>query len=400
MGQTSTSKVISKVLVAMAILSVLLAGFSLRNNTPPKIVIPPPPPLPSPNARDYFIKACDLMKDSDLVGQSVAGKINGYLIPLSSREIDKLLNKNNPALKILREGMKFQYQEPATRSMNTLYPHYAKFRNMAKLLSIVAKSKQLHLDWRGAMNSSLDSIEMGNKVPNGGSLIGGLVGVSIQTIGRKSLESTIPHLDAISAKIGGTRFLDICDKPIPTTDIMLEEKYTWQNELMYLFYGNHKDAGSSFSLKSFMETTNGGTQVKKINPSDIKEILKFLWVGRAQTIADYSIYMDALIAQSKLPYAAQSIALRAPDDRFTKILTLVYRRSREKFVENEAANAVLTLNMAIQGYKMDHERYPDKLEQLVPYYLKHLPADPRMLSGSFDYRREKIGYTLLSKSLK
>ncbi len=390
----------SKASIFAAILMLFLVNLVLKNRVPVHIVIPPPPPLPNPNARDYFIKACDLMKDADQIDKAYPTKLNGYKILLSPAQITHLVNENQDAIKMLRAGLKLPYQEPALRSYNASYPHYRRFRKISRLMSLEAKSLQNKRDWKNALSISFENIHMGTKIPTGGTLIGGLVGVAIEGIGRKSLQDTIPHLNAPTAKTGAKRIMQFVDHPIPLADILLEEKYTGQNTLMNAFNGLGKAKNSERGLKELFSQPQNKAGSGGVNVSKIADAVKFLWIGKAQIITNFSNYMDALIAYTKRPYALHLPPPAVPDDPINRIIDPVYFQAREKFVENESSNAILALNFAIQAYKMEHNNYPDQLELLVPAYLDHLPADPRALSGKYSYKKEKVGYSLRSSVLK
>ncbi len=379
---------------------VLFVALQHRNNSRPNIFIPPPPPLPSPNARDFFIKACDQIQDGKLFNNAFAPKKIGGKLLISPGDIQKILDDNREALKTFHEGLKYPYQEPAQRSYAGTFPHFAKFRNLARLLSFEAKIMQQKQDWNEALKLRLDCVEMGSKIPRGGSVIAGLVGVAVEAIGSKSLEDMIPHLNAFSAKMAARRVQKIADNPISYADLLQEEKYTGLNFLLHTLYEKKEDGKSDFGIKDLLEMIHSDDENSKSRVYDAKEVIKFYWIGKAQTIRNYSNYMDTMIAQARQPYALHLPPPSIPDDPFNKMLAPVFAQAREKFVTSDASNAQLAIALALQSYKMDHDNYPSNLEQLVPAYLSNLPEDPRALKGSFGYQREKESYTLFSNNLK
>jgi hypothetical protein len=66
-------------------------------------------------------------------------------------------------------------------------------------------------------------------------------------------------------------------------------------------------------------------------------------------------------------------------------------------LQNYSANRLLTVQLALQAFSVEHGAYPATLEVLVNAgYLPQLPTDPFALSGSFHYSRKGAGYLLYS----
>jgi len=64
-------------------------------------------------------------------------------------------------------------------------PHFPKYRTFARLLKLEGQVKAGQNDWKGAIDSYLDGIQLGNTTPKGGTLTAHLVGIASQNIARQ-----------------------------------------------------------------------------------------------------------------------------------------------------------------------------------------------------------------------
>jgi hypothetical protein len=60
---------------------------------------------------------------------------------------------------------------------------------------------------------------------------------------------------------------------------------------------------------------------------------------------------------------------------------------------NQAKHALLELGLALADYRDDHQRFPEKLDELAPKYVKQVPLDP-MWGDPFTYNQTGGGYLL------
>jgi hypothetical protein len=124
------------VLVVIACVAVILAVAIYNRwqaaNALPSIVIPTPK-MPVHNAFDYFQQAGYSVVEDQKVADAISRQPT--LAPSYSLA-DKvaLVQENADALETLREGLTYPYVNPPSRSFKTLFPYYAKFRGLARLL--------------------------------------------------------------------------------------------------------------------------------------------------------------------------------------------------------------------------------------------------------------------------
>ena len=136
-----------------------------------------------------------------------------------------LLNEHRDALAKLREGLKYPYMDVYLRRWDTLLPYYSQFRTLARLLRLEAELKAAQGDWNGAMQSSLDAMQMGVDMEHGGPLTGRLVGIACEAIGQQEAWKIIEHLDARQAKAAAARLQAIRAGHAPFAETMQEEEW-------------------------------------------------------------------------------------------------------------------------------------------------------------------------------
>ncbi|HOM73005.1 MAG TPA: hypothetical protein PLP86_12240, partial [Armatimonadota bacterium] len=78
------------------------------------------------------------------------------------------------------------------------------------------------------------------------------------------------------------------------------------------------------------------------------------------------------------------------------ILAPVGSKAMYVAVSNDAHNASLAVQFALQAYKMEHGQYPETLNELAPNYLIKIPNDPFTVKRPLQYRKTGDKYILYS----
>ena len=353
----------------------------------------PTPPMPAANARDYYIAASSAVIDSDKIGFAV-GLWNLATTPsgdnhfYSLADKARLVTESSGAIKTLHTGFHYPYQEPPYRSFSTMFPHYQKIRGMARLLSLQAQVDAEKGDMGGAMGASLDAIQMGEQLPHGGPLIGMLVGVACQAIGRKEAWEAAGHLSAVQARAAARRLESIRAGHVPFADTLQEEEWGTQASLLELM--RRRDWPGNMLAVSAPDQQPGASA------STWATATRFRLAGKRTIIANYTRDMNQSIADARLPYAAHLAPPPAPTDPVNQILLPAFTGARLNEVKADTQNALLLVTLALRAYKLDHRAYPPTLAALVPGYLQAVPADPFALSGPLRCKPTGAKYLLYS----
>jgi hypothetical protein len=135
-----------------------------------------------------------------------------------------------------------------------------------------------------------------------------------------------------------------------------------------------------------------------------------LQARRTAVVAVEADYEAVRLAASKSVKAlaeefSKTRAVRPSSDVVTRFLVLEYltatglasARFYQEAVENHAVveGALTGTVLAIGGYRTEHGRYPEKLQELIPKYLDRVPIDP-LSGGETRYRQTTGGYLLYS----
>lgn len=405
------SKVERRLLLLTGVCGVLLLGAPLwwRAQSRDPVLTIPTPVMPSPNAFDYYVRAGNAVTESNAIGYALMSPRPASQLPkptadfspppgvpnnagpppvnpnrnYSPEEKAALVEANAGALQTLRQGFAFPYLHPPARSYAVLFPHYAKFRGMARLLALEAQVKATRGDWNGAAQSGLDGVRMGTDIPRGAGLIGGLVGIASEAIVRRELWKTVERLDAAGARAAARRLESIIARRVSYAETMQEEKWTGQASLLEIL--------RSPTWRRDLMGLTGGNSVKNW-PAKLR-----LGLSSKQTILDnYTRGMDAAIANARLPYAAPKTAPVIPSGSVNQILLSYSSRSHWNFARNETQNALLLTALALRAYRLERGSYPPSLGALAPAYLKQVPTDPFALKGALGYRRTGAKYSLYS----
>jgi len=367
-------------------------------NTVPQIQVPGHT-MPAVNARDFFIKAADQEQSKSRADWALYTKhktLNKDDHSYTDAEKAKIVADNATCLSTFRQGLAHPYMEPPIRSYGTRMPHLGKFRQLGRLLRLEANLRAAKGDYTGAVNSCLDAIQMGEMVPHGNTYYGNLDGIAITAIGERNCATYVPHLTAQQARTAAKRLEQIRMLHLPFVETITEEKYVGQAGLQEMFRKPE-------AIKSLMENSDGSltddaghNQRSRLQAVTLD--VRFIVQNKRASLTSFTRYMDASIAAAKQPYPTKVAAIPIPNDVICKMVCIDFTRSIEFDRQAQAVTGMLELRLAIRAYELEHGHLPEKLEELVPEYITRLPDDPHVASGSYGYTRDKIGYTLFSKS--
>ncbi len=382
-------------MIGMVILIGIVTGVALWYKTINAIptVSVPMPTMPSANAFDYFVAASNAVTDSSKIGFAISknhtpDSSNPDDRDYSLTEKQAIVRENADPLRTLRTGFAYPYQNPPMRSFNALFPYYAKFRGTARLLALEGQAKDEQGDWSGAVSADLDAVQMGEMIPHGSPLIGDLVGIACQAIGRRPIWNDVDHLNAAQSEASARRLEKIQTLHVPFADVLQEEKWGGQAGLMEIM----QKPGWRGNVKSlFGDGSDSGFSRQ--------QQIRLYFISNKTMLDNYTQYMDKTIANTRQPYALSSKlpTLAIPSDPLSQIMLPVFEQARFKDIEGSMVqNRLLTVTLALRAYHLEHGAYPTTLSALVPKYLTHIPDDPFAKSGPLQYKLAETGYLLYS----
>ncbi len=364
-------------------------------NIVPTVNIPEPLPLPSPNAFDTLSRASGYLVEKEVIdnanskGDNLPKERSG--VPYSDAEKATAVAHNADVLETLRSSFSQQFQNPSRRGFDAVFPEFPKFRGFARLLSTEAQVREANGDFGGAAQSRLDAMQLGIKIPRGGNLISGLVGIACESIGRRPLWALADKLTGPEARAAAKRLEEIDAQRVPMADNMQEEKWSTEAGLIKEF---RKKNTYQFCREMVAELSGSNSDPKEWYEDLDKNawMIPLLKTSKTKIVKDHAAYMDSIIAHSRLPYqSAKAAALPPmPDDPINAVLFPVFDGARLKEADTKMQDRLMTAALALRAYQAEHGTFPEDLNALVSGgYLKSVPVDPFSRTGDapLPYRR-------------
>ncbi len=387
------------IIVPVLIAALALGGFFWNRATNTLPPAEPPHPMPAINARDYYIAATNALVENNKIEYAnalwtIRTKTADPKHPFYSLVVkEKLVDENASALRLLYLGFQYPYQQPPVLSFYVPDQLLQNIQPLAQLLSLKGQVKAAHKDWSGAVDADLDAVQIGETLPRGGGLDAMLTGEQCQFIGRGHIWSTVPHLSASDAQTARRRLEAIRKFHVPYAQVLLEEKAATQVSLCNFMkkpdWINQINAGINLSAPTLLHDPQ--EWAKEIEATSYVRL-----IGKSGVLRNHAQWMDKMITQDHLPYAAHLVPPPIPKDIVNQSLLQGYSKSRFYEVNTDTQNALLVTTLALQAYHQDYKAYPTTLDALMPGYLKAMPTDPFALSGPLQYKPTGTKYRLYS----
>jgi hypothetical protein len=363
-----------------------------------------PPPL-SDNAKDIIAQATQVM-DHDIdqiapygapassisstrnsTGVYNAGNTSAVYYAYTPAEKDEIVRRNIPAFDKLEQSFAYPYQDNTKPSFNAVYTYFSQDRDLARALRTAAEVKAAHGDWNTAVKYDLDAVQMGGELSNNTILIGVLVGVACEAIGRRDLYGYVGHLNSAQADAAAKRLLAIdASSPPPSQSLVDEGEFT-KAALLDMFRQKHWRDSISASFGASGE------------PPDDWVVRTALAVESPRTAYDnFTDYNKRAIQNAEIPWPAQ-IKTTEPEparDLINQVLDSPSREILFKSYYSQVYNRLLATQLALQAYHLNHGTYPSTLIELIPKYLPSVPIDPFSDEQPLKYRIDGGKYLLYS----
>ena len=368
---------LSTALVVLAVAGALKWNAGLMPT--PVAILNPAPPVP--NARELYDQA-ELLRGKD--SNTLETKIyltfdakRGHYVPTiaSLPMMRQLVAEDQPAFARLREGFRYQYQSPPVRSFDTLLPYYAEDRDMARLLRIKGETDAYEGNWNEAINDDLDVVQLGTSLQHRAVLIGGLVGIACDYIGRKDAWAVLDHLTGPQARAAAMRLSAITSEQVPWSSVLQEEKWSHQAGLLEIY--QRKNWRREMYMDTYPSNPEDDSNSAGSQPTMLARLNMSL-VSPRVIFNSYTRCMNEAVQRVGLSWPARRAlpALAAPSDPFNDQLGVLFDDDGFKQTSNDAYNNLLLTELALRAYREGRGAYPASLNALVPAYLPRVPLDP------------------------
>ncbi|HEX9997019.1 MAG TPA: hypothetical protein VGB45_07750 [Abditibacterium sp.] len=255
------------------------------------------------------------------------------------------------------------------------------FRLLGGLLKQESGFRASSGDWSGAMNSSLDCIQLGVVLTRGATFETARLGHYLENIGRSRLEPIVKKLDAASAASAAARLQTIETLRPPFADIVRLEKKLALERTVQAFEQldwndvvtwTRKPDGQNFSAEDSATLLNS---------------------GQSEIQAQVSRVFDAAIAVAESPYDPQARISLLGADAWTRMLAqpLLSSRPRVEYLAQTAATALLRSALEVESSLRKSGTLPATLQTSFDPFAAATGAGARL-----KYRLEGTSFRLYS----
>lgn len=353
---------------SVGVVSLLLGGIAWqqRINAEPHIDFPPRAAMPSPNGFDAYLAAAkaivtwkppvDPASDGELVKDP---RVRAQRYGLVRREA--WLKANARGFALFKQAMSLPCRHPDvfTPEPSAMFSSYGRLRELARCKMAEADTFKLRGDWNAAMQSGLDTVQMGIDFPREGALMGMFLGSACTDMGKTSVKDVPERLNAAQAKAAARRLETLLVRRVSHIDAVKQEK--WRR------------------LDFFLTCTR--TENWRQASSDASGSIFLNWIRRHTTsktaiVRAIEQAADEDIADAQLPYSAPA-PTEPPDESHDPFADWYKRLPSLRFSEanDKTRLNLLLLRLALRAYTVDHGTAPATLQQLAPGYLKVVPRD-------------------------
>jgi hypothetical protein len=326
---------------------------------------PPVVTYPNPNAYDTYLQA--------IAAKAKVDRAHGHSRPIPPPDAltpqqwwdegptdlppEERVNLYAPISDLIAQALTRPCRLPAPQSYDELFPYYIGFREMARFLAMRAHVTAAKGDYDGAAASALDAIAMAQQVATSRWLLGYLVGVGCEDLGRRALDEVIPGLDRAGCEKALRRLEAIDKMRVPLLETIGGEEV--------------------FSRRVFKDLMAHPEKLPWFSDDTMSQDAQALLMAkmRAGSWQAIDAFWQDLRARLAKPYGERG-DIPKPTDPYLKIVEPVMSSIWLRDAELRAQSALRQVWLAVRCYQIDKRRLPASLQDLLPDYLVAIPTDP------------------------
>jgi hypothetical protein len=319
------------------------------------------PPMPRPNGYEMATKAV-----ARLAGAR-RPKVPDHWPKVTPEQLRAQLAPVRPMLDEVRSYFRLEWRARPMISNSDLFPEYSQFRECARCFVAESLLSRHRGDIGGAMQRSLDAVELGSRVPRGGEVLASFVGQACQAIGFDRIEPLVPRLSPDGVVTALKRVRRIRQSWPPLAETLECERIS---ELAC--WGEFFQDFQRQPLRRKLETLRGCQD----EPSFFG-LATLALAPRRSTLASLDEYWQRRVAESRKPFPQRAV-VPTPNDPWLQFML--------RYVEDEPKRtwqfewpatqlAILEVALAVRLYRLEHGRYPTDLRAIEDRWLPAVPVD-------------------------
>lgn len=389
MSESPKSNIVIWLAVPIVVLGILLAAL-IAANRPPPVPKMPSVVLPKPNGWDDLVKATEF----DIRPFGPYSDADRRPEEWTAAQLTSWMHKRAAALAMVRKALSQPCVRPPENPLATVFWTGAGMRELGRTITGEALYYRVIGKPERAAESLLDCVEVGIVVQQGGGLIRGFTGSAIQGMALYDIDPVLPKLSPTDLAQFADRMVRINAKQVPYSDMLVEE-----GQVNAAMWSDAFRTGNRLAVAFDWDGTFiPQSKVPATTPARMEHSIRFAFINKTRMIEENRAYLRALAKEQKGPYTGTS-HVPIPRNPIADMYPDMYVKSRFGFTRNEAIFAVLQTEVALRRYRAVNHRYPDRISELVPTYVKSMPIDPFGLGKALKYTSTKNGRSFLLYSV-
>ncbi len=174
------------------------------------------PPLPQPNGYDALVAAAGKIRPPPL-----------DLTELTPAQLQPVADQNRPAIEQARDALQMECRV-ALKPIKDWDDHHdeelTQLKRLAVAFGIEARFQRLNQHTNEAIRCDLDLLHLAEASRNGGIIVDGITGLTIETIGVMVLQIDLPHLDAANCRKAASELETFNDLREPPATMFATQK--------------------------------------------------------------------------------------------------------------------------------------------------------------------------------
>jgi hypothetical protein len=373
-------------LVIVGIPTLLMVGVWLymlwANRVPP--FRPPAVALPQPNGYTRAAAIAARLPREPMTSHGIGGAPWPDLPP---GQLRAALPPARPGLDQLRSTFRLEWRVPLVpitpQKISDLDRERDMFARSARYFLAESRLTAGQADYVTAMHRQLDAVELGAKLPWGGTLWHGLDGLAYQAMGLAGTKRLISAL-ATSAtptvlkrvrriRASSPRFADVLEgQRVYLLSILPRSFESYQNmtlaQTLNLLWQPFPDAWGSGNRKNRFGLS------AEILRSDFSA-RGFAFTPKQRAFRNFDTFVRQVITESKKPFR-QRRPVRMPNHIISQQLLEQLIQAETKWWRPETELALLEAALAVEIYQREHGAYPRRLSEIPRRWLPTIPQDP------------------------
>lgn len=387
-----------------AFLGLVIWHAHYRERTP---VLPVPELiLPVPNGYDHLAAACELLVDATprpapgpgATSPPVPGRVD------PERPLDAV-GPTEFAVMLPEKRLELAANAPAfaeaRRALGLPIVFAVEFGDPLKLQTLSRRmiGYEAHVrladgDVAGAAQTVLDVLEIGLAIQRGGSARGsGSIHEALEV-----LRLLVPRLDAVGARQAAARVERLLAAQSSYADAWEQARIRALRDLADAMEADCcEGTWRSYTVVGDLSYHCFERPAMPMTRSEHYRLLvRGVLITKQRVIDEWQSYLESCAERAARPYAPPVPPFYQPFYQYDRAEPAYYESHRFRWCTQRAALGQLTCALALRAYRLEHGRWPEALDDLVPEYLSAVPDDPFTDGRPLRYRAAGAGFGVYS----